>query len=215
MSYANIKSFGQHNQPPCVGTNNPLTYCMTYSLDRKFQHGGAIGNLTGPGSAKCQNYMGERCAQNWDGFCEYFYEENGRNAKWPNNRRWPIYNARQIDVDVGSPAFLNAGDQLLKQTAERKYCTFQNCAKICEPFDPTDPNSPKITYYTDSNYASTCTPVCKVDPTTIDADPVMNRMLANPRAAASTLVQLCTNGQNLKGTKLGGMCDLYVQNVQK
>lgn len=77
-----------------------------------------------------------------------------------------------------------------------------------------NPNSPKITYYTNPiNEDSGCVPVCRVDPTQIDNDPVMNRMLANPLAAAPVMINICNTakreGINLNGTKLGKVCQRY------
>lgn len=215
-TYANIRQFGQKLNPPCVGTNHPLTMCLATTMDRRFQNGSAPGQNSGPRSMQCQTYMAQRCADKWDGFCEYFYKEHGSEGQWPDNQKWPIYNARQWEVDAGLAQSLTTGEQLLRNTAERKYCTYTNCTPVCEPFDPTNPNSPTITYYVgpDGSQAS-CKPICNVNPSLIDNDPVMDRMLANPEVAAGTLINICNTAHNtrtnLNGTKLGKVCDNYLR----
>lgn len=214
-TYANIHRFGQQNNPPCVGTNHPLTMCLTDTMDRSFQNGGTIGHLTGPRSTKCQHYMAERCAENWDGFCEYFYKEHGAGGQWPDNQAWPIANARQWEVDAGIARSLTTGDQLLRNTAERRYCQYANCQKVCEPFDPTNPDSPSITYFVGPDGSpNSCIPVCNVDPLTINDDPVMERMLNNTDAAAGTIINICNTARNtgtdLSGTRIGQVCSNYL-----
>jgi len=202
--YASIRQFGPTQQP------NPVAMCLSSSMDRRFQYGGAAGQLSGPRNANCQNYMAQRCAKEWDGFCEYFYKEYGTNG---NNRMWPNASSNQIDTSV-TPR-LTIGEQMLRNTAERKYCTYADCSPICEPLDPTNPASPMVTYYvkTDGS-AGPCTPVCTVNPQTIDADPVMNRILDQPTVCASTLLNICNTakrtGTNLSGTKIGKACDFLL-----
>jgi hypothetical protein len=158
--------------------------------------------------------MSQRCAENWDGFCEYFYREHGREGTWPNNRQWPNTIHRQWENELGLPTQLTVGEQLLRNTAEKKYCSYLNCEPVCEPFDPNNPDSPSITYY-----KGHCIPTCSVDTSAIDDDPVMNRMLENPRAAAGTLINICNTARNnkkdLSGTKIGGVCERYLQNYNK
>jgi len=219
MSYANIRTFGQDNQPPCSGSSDPLTYCLVDTMDRNFQHA-PVGNLYGPRSQKCQQYMAERCAEKWDGFCEYYYVANNPMSGWPNNQAWPnTVMPRAWVGDLGSP--LSTGEQLLQNTAEIKYCTYENCIPRHEIFDPMNPNSPTLTYYNDPNgYGMNCIPICnKLNVSELDTDPVMQRMLANPKAAAPTLVNICNTaereGINLSGTQLGGFCQRYKENLSR
>ena len=214
-SYRSISKFG-NQQPPCGGTNDPLTVCLTDTSDHKFQQG-SIGNLYGPRSRRCQLYMAQRCAEKWDGFCEYFYQVNGENGQWPDNRKWPDMATTQSGLATGG---LTTGDQLLNNTAERKYCSYgSKCKLSCEPFDPTNPDSPKIFYHDQcNNCAADCVPVCRVNPQDIDNDPVMNRLLANPTVAPTTMINICNTsrreGTNLEGTKIGTFCNRYFQNMQ-
>ena len=89
-----------------------------------------------------------------------------------------------------------------------------NCTPKCEPFDPTNPNSPTVTYYGEADGADVdCIPVCNVNPAIIDNDPVMDRMLENTDAAAGTIINICNTARNndtdLSGTKIGAVCDRY------
>jgi hypothetical protein len=183
--------------------NQPLTMCLQDTMDVKF-HNGGIGNLYGPRSQRCQLYMSERCAKKWDGFCEYFYRSHQSPSQWPDNQQWP---------NTVSPwsygVALSTGDQLLQNAAERKYCKYVNCAPKSELFNPTNPAGPSITYY-ESSTNDPCIPVCRVNPSSVDEDPVMERLLENPRAGGPVLINICNTakreGTNLKGTKLGRMC---------
>lgn len=221
-TYASIAKFGASNRPPCSGiVDDPLTYCMTSTMDVKFQHG-PTGELYGPRSQKCQLYMAERCANKWDGFCEYFYRENSDANVWPYQQAWP--NTQQPlawQNDFGLNPNLTTGEQLLQNAARLRFCEYPNCQKKSEPFDPMNPDSVQVSYYDTLNgCGQKCVPVCnKVNPATLDSDPVMKRMLENPRACASTLINICnsTKNQNINigGTQLGQFCNAYHANMAK
>ena len=210
-NYVRIKNFGFTSATP--ETTNPdhkaLGMCLSDTLDRKFKYGSAVGANSGPRSMQCQNYMAQRCADKWDGFCEYYYQQYGPNGSTPLiPGAWPNSVWRPWEEAYGLNFQMSLGDQMLKNAAERKYCKLQNCTPTVSPLDPTDPNSVKVATYAD--YTG-CVPVCKVDPQTIDKDPIMNRVLQNPTIAAGTLVNICNTskreGINLTGTKIGQLCD--------
>ena len=209
-SYANISSFGNRTYQ---GGDDPLTFCLQETMDSKFQHGG-IANIYGPRSQQCQAFMAERCAKKWDGFCEYAFREQRSN---PNNLPQPnmIQQSWQNTSGLGQIS-LDTGGQLLQNAAQRKYCTFANCTPRSEPFDPTNPSGARITVY-DNMDGRGCLPVCQADPATVDADPLMQRMLLNPVAAAPTLINICNtsrrNGVDLEGTQLGSLCKGYHANM--
>lgn len=216
-SYVSIKNFAPNVYKSSLGDNEPLTYCLVDTMDKSFQHGGTA-NLYGPRSEKCQAYMSERCAKNWDGFCEYAYKEQGVHKQWPFNQYWPNNLLNRIfGTAYNVPA--STGEQLLQNTAMRKYCTLPTCQKRCEPFDPLVPNSPTITLYDSYETDQGCFPVCRVEPTNIDNDPVMNRMLAKPELCAPVLINICNTSQregtNLGNTKLGKFCKAYRENLSK
>lgn len=204
--YVPISDFGCGK---ITNKNEPLTMCMTDTMDIGFMGGSAAARNYGPRSFKCQAYMAERCAKNYDGYCDYFYIKNSQTNNWPNNQKWASIQGNNWQGNFGLNTNLTIGEQLLSNTADRKYCVYPNCAPIREPFNPMDPASPMVTYYARQNQV----PICTVDKTTIDSDPVMNRCLANPSAAASTLVNICNTSKNqgidLSGTKIGAFCDRY------
>jgi len=101
---------------------------------------------------------------------------------------------------------------------EAKYCTYPNATPHQELFNPLDPNSVKLTYYSDEAGGGVI-PVCRVNPATIDNDYVMNLALQNPNASYNTIVNVCNTsireGTDLSGTKLGDVCNKYQQNMQQ
>lgn len=207
--YATISKFSGD-----IRDENPehraLAMCLSDTLDRKFKYGGTVGANSGPYDPQCQSFMAQRCAEKWDGFCEYYYQQYGPNGPSMNRNAWPSPVWRPWEEKYGLNLNLTLGEQLLRDTAERKYCKMTNCSTTTQPLDPTNPNSVKVTSYTD--YTG-CTPVCTVNPATIDSDPVMNRILANPTAAAGTVINICNTSRNqninLRGTRLGEVCDRY------
>ena len=213
-SYMPISQFGNTKQNQ-TNFNDPLTFCLADTMDKNFQHG-AMGVTAGPRSSKCQAFMAERCANKWDGFCEYFYRKHRSNNEWPNTRVWPDTFTPKFWTDQTST--LTIGDQLLKNAAETKYCEYPACAPYTEPFDPTNPNSAKVTYWrARDGSGGGCIPVCRVNPATVNDDVVMNHMLANPNAASNTIINICNTsrreGTDLSGTKLGRVCDRYFKNM--
>jgi hypothetical protein len=215
-SYAQIADFGSLN-PPSPGTDNdPLTYCLVETMDRNFQHG-ANSVTYGPRSQACQAFMAERCAKNWDGFCEYYYVNNNDNSQWPFDKQaWPNTFLPRNWANGLVPTLTN-GEQLLQNAAELRYCSYRNCVPKKQPFNPLVAGSPMITtYYNPSSYSEECIPVCNVDPKTIDQDPLMDRCLENPKAAALTLINICNTakrqGTDLSGTKIGAVCNRYFKN---
>ena len=69
--YAQLSHFGASpvNALP-VYNNDPLTYCIGDNASQRFNHGSHAVTY-GQNSKACQVYMANRCAQNWDGVCEY------------------------------------------------------------------------------------------------------------------------------------------------
>jgi hypothetical protein len=214
-NYMNYTRFGGSKQMNCNGNNDPLTYCLAQTPDKNFQNS-PYGIFLGPESRSCQLYMGDRCAKNWDGFCQYMYDEYKNPGSFPNNRVRPdLFSSRPFNqVSSGT-----IGDQFLNNVLQQKYCQFPNCIKKCEPFNYLDPDSPKVSYYINPN-GTRCVPVCNmVDPKTVDSDPVMNLALANVNACSDTLINICNTSRNqgidLTGTRLGSVCSKYFDNMNK
>lgn len=199
--YRQISNLGSNILTP---VDNPLTYCLNDEIDNQFLHGSSAITIDGQHSKKCQRYMSQYCANNWDQFCEVA----SKNTK----RYWPNQWSNVMGSDDSIALDLSAGEILIKNTAKEKYLFgMYNCVRKYEPFDPNVANSPMISYWEPSNdtYARNCVPIYKVDPKTIDNDVVMNKILDNPKIAPELLVNIYNTMKRegtlrgLKGTKLG------------
>ena len=81
---------------------------------------------------------------------------------------------------------MTAGEVLVHNTAARKYLvSMVGAHKKYEPFDPTVATSPLISYWVPSDNCPMTlgkpVPIYAVDPSKIDQDPVMDRILAQAR----------------------------------
>ena len=162
--------------------------------------------MYGPLSKNCQMFMSEYCATKWDSFCE---------AASNNPSSW-IPNSMQCCLLKGDVACsgLRAGDVLIRNTAARKYLIrMYGARKKYEPFDPNVPNSALISYWISEKgcpiQGHCSVPVYAVDPKTIDADPVMNKILDKPGIAPDILTNIYQTMKRmdtlkqLRGTRLG------------
>lgn len=194
MSYAKAHNFSSVLNLP-VYNNDPLTYCIGNSASQAFNHPASWVSI-GQNSTPCQIYMAIRCAQKWDSVCEYL-----------TTSPYAYDTAPQVTSQSKS-LYLNPGDILLVNTAQKKYLAKMlgtNCELKTEPFDPVSlGGSPYI-----SSYIGNCYPIYMVNPQTIDYDPVMNKILERPWIAKDFLTKLRINliqygiFEQLKGTKLG------------
>lgn len=183
--------------------NDPLTYCLGNNLSQRFNHG-SNSDIYGQNGKSCQIYMAERCAKNWDDVCQYAYEGN-------TNEEFAV-RADVMNGGMGQTTGLTSGDILLLNTAYKKYLTkMHNCEAITEPFDPLVVASPLITHYR----GLYCVPEYAVNPSIIDLDPVMNRLLTKPWIAKNLFVNIRNTMMRygtfewLRGTKLGRLYQLY------
>lgn len=198
--YRPIGSFGQG---AATDPNaNPLTYCLIDSIDTSFAHGQNL-DLRGPQTKKCQMFMSDYCAKDWNGVCEFAFQ----------NRNKMVPNMLQSCQSYGDAACvgLTEGQILLRNTASKKYLSAisNNCSLKYEPFDPTVASSPMVSYWTSScNAKGACVPMYEVDPSKIDSDVVMNKILSNPKIAWGVLVNIYNTAvrkgtlPTLQGTKL-------------
>ena len=205
MNYASISSFGSNAHSE---VNNPLTYCLNDNMDQRFLHGGHADTY-GQHSRACQLFLSEYCANKWDSFCEV--------ASMNTNSWLPNTLVTQGCHEGGNSACqgLTAGEILIYNTACRKYLVkMLGATKKYEPFDPNVASSPLISYWVPSDgnplFRDGCSvPVYTVNPTTIDSDPVMDKILAKPGIAPLILINIYNTMKrmgtlkNLKGTKLG------------
>lgn len=211
MSFSNYVSIGDFGQTSAKDDPlaNPLTYCAVSGLDSGFAHNLGLTNLLSPDSSQCQLFMGQYCARDWDGVCEYVYQDE---------RKIPAVNTMSSCGTISGAGSLTKGDILIRNTAQEKYLVKMsgNCKRVYQPFDPTVANSPLIGTWTpqgqdcgsNCSASNQCIPVFDVDAKGIDRDPVMNRLLAKPWIALDLLkniynhrVKNNTLGQ-LKGSRL-------------
>ena len=209
--YTTISNFGKKQKNDVV--NNPLTYCINNTYDRKFNHGETVVNTGGQHCENCQWFLSDYCAQGWDNFCEL--ASKNKDTRWPN----------QIELQKNNPTILSeiygltAGETLIRNTASRKYLVeLINGEKKFEPFDPIVANSPLISKWVNS----TCdqnngyyindgkmTPIYSVNPFIIDDDIVMDKILMNPKIAIDILLNIYKTLKRkheliyLNNTKLG------------
>lgn len=204
MSYSNISSFGSGAANDAM--NNPLTYCAVSPLDSEFNHN--LGQRFGPYSGQCQKFMAAYCANNFDGICEYVSQNT--------DTRFPAVNGNRVlntscSSAQGIGSATTMGENLIRQTAMNKYLVAMsgNCVRRYEPFDPTVANSPLISTWQNVGGGS-CVPIYKVDPSMIDSDPVMNKILLKPLIALDILINIYNTASReppymnaLSNTKLG------------
>jgi len=189
--------------PFSTPVDDPVTYCVMdgKSLDNYFAHGSSQIN---PYSLKCQAFMSSRCASNWDEKCEV--ASQNRESRYPNML------AKCGNPPYAPTSIITAGDILVANTAEKKYGKLVgNCTVEREQFDPTVLTSPYIEYQATNNcsYNDCCETIYDVDPSTIDQDPVMNKILDKPEIAAQLLYRLFrqlkkrNELQKIQNTRLG------------
>lgn len=205
MNYSSISDFGSNAYLP---VNNPLTYCMNDTMDQRFLHGGH-SDVLGQHSRPCQLFMSDYCADNWDEFCEIASRNTSKS--YPNNIDGCT---ESTNVAHGS---MTAGEALIYNTASRKYLIkMHNAYKKYEPFDPTVPTSPMISYWVnDGSCSNSRVPEYAVDPAKIDTDVVMDKILMKPIIAMDILINIYNTMKRygtlsgLKGTKLGKFFDTH------
>lgn len=201
MSYQKLVTFGSslvNNLP--IYNNDPMTLCLGTDINQPFNHG-SNGAIYGQNSPECQIYLSQRCAKNWDGLCEYAVDDR---------LNPPEYAIRADTLGQGMNGIigLSPSDILVRNTAMEKYRISmnggQNCRLKTEQFDPINPSSPYMSYY-----VGDCVPEFAVDPTNIDSDPVMNKLLDNPKIGMQILKNIYNTMRRkgtlsaLKGTRLG------------
>lgn len=199
-SYANIQEFAPNINS---STDDPLTYCLGTSMDQRFLHG-SHADIYGQYSSQCQSYLGKRCADKWDDFCEVASADTSVN--YPNS-------IALCNSSNGVPCRgMNAGDILVYNTAREKYLVaMHGCKRKYEPFDPTIPTSPLISYWVSDKCDgyTNCIPEYEVKAEGLDEDPVMNKILAKPIIALDLLINMFNTMQrkgtlsSISSTKLG------------
>ena len=205
--YAKSINFGKAiNQNINVDADpqNPLTSCIFPSAGNHFLHGSTTAKYR-PYCSECENYMADRCAgvfnasEAWDDKCALYTNVN-TDTIWPNQAAFN-QTAAIIKPQFRGPR--TVGEQLLRNTLERRFLLYPNCATRIVQFDPNTPNSP---YYREP--CGTCMDprVRNINAATIDNDPVMNAALDNYTACTDVFAVIWSAWKNnklsIKGTKL-------------
>jgi hypothetical protein len=189
-SYKTLVNFGANTVNP---VDDPMSYVIP-SNDAVFIHGADSINKLGD-SKQGQAYLSQYCSTEWDGFCEAY------------SRTGELNRVNQIDILRNANTLnLTTGEILIRNTAIEKYITnvADSCELKIEQYDQTVSNSPNIFYRN-----GVCRPQFSVDPSTIENDPVMNKILNKPEIADDILENIYKNMKKqgkldqLKGTRLG------------
>lgn len=201
MSYKKLITIGDYL------ANDPLSLCVGTNASQPFNHGSNTASY-GQNSPECQVYMSQRCANKWDDVCEYATRHE------PNYE----YATRADTMGQGMRGIidLTPGEILIRNTAMEKYRVSMygdsDCQLKTEQFNPINPTSPFMTYYV----GSSCIPEFAVDPNNIDNDPVMNKLLDNPKIGMQILLNIKNTMTRrgtihlLNGTRLGKFLAKYL-----
>lgn len=183
---------------------NPLTYCLFPTLSSQFTHGSTSSNLLyGTYNPSCELYMAERCATNWDSFCNVYVEKNPDDY-YPNNGviNRDSYLLAQTYLKNNKPT---VGEMLVRNAVNLRFLDFPTLRGEKEPFDPNVANSPMITYYRNNN--SGISIIKKIE--NVNENIHVHKMLENQAVCFDVLARLYLgylrgekNTENFKNSKL-------------
>lgn len=176
----------------CGKPFNSLQYCFGNKSDSILMFGHGLLN----DSRAAQVYAANYCSKNWNQICEISSADDDTNV-----------------VNLVKPTVLrrlSRGEILVRNTAITKYMVgVYGAVKKQEYLHPQDSTSPIVTYWKSKNELHPMHMDFSVNPSTIDSDPVMNKILEKPYIAMDILQNIHNNmkrtnklGQ-LNGTKLG------------
>ena len=206
-NYAKSINFGKsinQNINRTTDPQNPLTSCIFPTLGSIFLHGASASRIR-PYCEECQNYMADRCSgmydnsETWDNKCNLYMAVNTETSR-PNTGA--INNtAAAIQPQWRLPR--TTGENLLRNSLERRYILYPDSNITLQQFDPNIPNSP---YYRRSCSMSSNWKVKNIDGSTVDKDPLMNAALDNYSACTDVFAIIWHAWKNKKlqisGTRL-------------
>ena len=186
MSYVSLASLGIIETNKLSALNDPISACSTTGLAQQQMSGSFYPNT--PNSEQCQYFVSGYCSNNWSPTCEYVSNDQTPVLPAMRSESGNVGDSNGV-IGVGTPN-LTLGQIHIRQTAMEKYRKFMssNCQRRYEPFDPTVANSPMISKWISSG--GSCVAIYDVDEKTIDADPVMNKILNNPTIAMNVLIPI-------------------------
>lgn len=164
--------------------SNPLSTCIFDSIDNHFLHGSSQSSYN-PRCEQCQNYMADRCAgvydesESWDNMCS-LYAQNNTLDMYTNTAAVN----KSADAVVNYNHKLTTGEQLLRNSLERRFVVYKSNVMHIDQFDPNIPTSP---YYRKPFNFSRNWAIRHINSTEIDNDKLMNAALTNPMVCADTL----------------------------
>jgi hypothetical protein len=195
--YKKVSSIGSNSY---TLTDNPVTSCIGDTLEQRFTHGGSATQL-GQNCRNCQLFMSQYCAEGWDKYCDI--AESDKTEGYPNTMG---------NCSKGFSCFegLTSGEILLVNTAERKYLVeTRGCQIKSQPFDPNVATSPNVYSFVDGCNNTKCVMFLEVDPSKIESDIVMNKILEKPSIGMGILSNIYNTMKakktlsSLAGTSLG------------
>lgn len=173
---------------------------------------GPLARRYGPNTEESQTYMAQKCAENWDGACEFLSRNNDTNH--PN-----VGKINSVLFKSAQPEDMTVGDYLVDNAATRRFCNMDSCAMTETLYNELDPTSPLVKQYGPS-INKRCLPVCSV-PENPDEDTVLNKVLLQPYKHLDLLLNLYWNTRNqnkmssLTNTKIGKIFHLFDMYFQK
>ena len=197
--YAKYQDFAPSLSPELT-MSNPTSVSLFDDMDTLFAIGSSAGyKYYGPQAPNSQSFMAQKCAENFDGTCEFLSTNN-----------------RIVNSNVGkihSPLFKNCpnlmtiGDTLVENTAQRRFCDVSQCKISKELFNPLDPSSPMISTINCGENNIVCMP-----PANPDSDLLLNKILDRPDQHVDLLLCMYRSTKNNRnkyvGTRIGRIFDI-------
>jgi hypothetical protein len=169
--YSSITNFGRNNS----NEGADLYYCLVDDMETSLMKGSS--NKTSPSSQNCQALTAERCANEWDTYCDVYYENNKFNSLkgMPNLTNNFLQNTNNFSGNA------TLGDSLLNNAAQLRFYDNSHLKTFTEPLDPTSASSPLITKYVYENDFNRPRINSKVlNSRDIDNDKIINKLLQDP-----------------------------------
>lgn len=229
--YARASSLGyqiNENVRNPVDPSNPLTYSILPTYNTNFLHGAGIATMNNrTWSRNVQNFMAEYCAGGnelsnkdcpWDGFCEAYKLVN-TDTVWGNSA---VIDTQAYTYTMKFLGYTpTQGEQLVHNSAERRFLNFYTTTSYQEPFDYTVANSPMVRYYSHLSSPGTCVIQNLDDPVKVENDSVVQQMLqhAVPCADVLTRIYLAYRSQDprlsIQGTSLEKYLVTHADTLEK
>jgi hypothetical protein len=194
MSYAKIRNFGTSTTQPnyYAAALNSTINGNFYMAQPAFQ----FDNRSLNGQLLLSSHIADNSEKSNKFDDVSLAAINLKGSGFPNQVPNSYYDSKPYSPNT----VLQYGDMFVENAARMRYCIYPNGSYYKFPYNPYDPDSPMLTQIigTDS-----LTPVCTVDPSRVDNDPLMNRILEQPEKHTNLLNNIYKNTKGLEGTRLG------------